>query len=72
MWPRPFRPWTGLYQKIEYDVMLPDGTIVPNCWPNAGFMNAVDGTNRKWSVTSNIKIRRSALPEFNEIPIQYQ
>ena len=39
----------------------PDGTVVTHCWPNAGWMNAVndEGTQRKWSCDDNIQVRLS-------------
>jgi hypothetical protein len=47
------------YWKKFYDVMLPDGTIVEQCWPNAGWMNAINGDGRKWGPEDNIKVRLS-------------
>lgn len=35
-----FKPFDGEYHKRMYDVRLPDGTIVYECYPNAGRMNA--------------------------------
>jgi hypothetical protein len=32
----PYRKEDG-YDKLEYDVMLKDGKIITNCYPNAGF-----------------------------------
>lgn len=72
MWPRPFRVWNGNYQKIEYDVLLENGEIFKNCYPNAGFMNTIDGSNKKFSPDGKIKIRRAEHPNFDEIPKQYQ
>ncbi len=31
-----WQPYTGDYDKFEYDVKLKDGTIITNCYPNAG------------------------------------
>jgi hypothetical protein len=39
--------WDGSYEKEFHYVHLPDGTKV-TCWPNAGTMNAVDGSGRRW------------------------
>lgn len=47
------------YWKKFYDVMLPDGTIVEQCWPNAGKMNAINGDGRTWGHEDNIKVRLS-------------
>ncbi len=30
-----WQPYTGDYDKFEYDVKLSDGTIITNCYPNA-------------------------------------
>lgn len=66
-WPRPWRPWKGrLCQKIEYDVLLLDGTIVSNYWPNSGKLKATDGSGRSW--TKGIAYRRAANPSIGEIP----
>ena len=35
---------------------LIDGVEVP-CWPNAGEMNAVDGSDRSWLPEDNIQVR---------------
>lgn len=32
---RLFVPFTGIYEKIYYDIQLPDWTIIEHCWPNA-------------------------------------
>lgn len=39
--------WDGSYEKEFHYVHLPDGTKV-TCWPNAGTMNAIDGSGRRW------------------------
>lgn len=46
-----FAPFEGEYEKRFYDVRLPDGEIVLNCWPNAGFMNETAQVDhqRQWS-----------------------
>lgn len=54
-----FKPWSGEYNKQYYDVLLPDGEIVANCWPNAGQMMAMDGSGRKWSPGDNTLVRES-------------
>lgn len=43
-----FKPFEGEYEKQFYDVRLPSGEIVKNCYPNAGFMNETGGAGRKW------------------------
>jgi hypothetical protein len=70
-WPRPWRAWKGRpYQKIEYDVLLPSGEIVPNCWPNAGKINACDNTGRSWE--NGVMYRRAANPLMGEIPERFR
>jgi hypothetical protein len=44
------------YEKVIYQVKLKDGAIV-QCWPNAGFMNAVDGSGRVFKPMAGIKCR---------------
>jgi hypothetical protein len=34
-----WQPYISDYDKYEYDVKLKDGTIVENCYPNAGKFN---------------------------------
>jgi hypothetical protein len=45
------------YEKDFYEVLLPDGTIVPQCWPNDGKMNATDCSGRSWDWNSGVKVR---------------
>lgn len=47
------------YLKEFYDVMLPSGDVVKHCWPNAGWMNAINGDGRKWSGKDGVKVRLS-------------
>jgi len=49
----------GDYEKTQYDVKLPDGTIITGCWPNAGHMCSMDGSGRNWSETDNIQVKES-------------
>jgi len=37
-----YQPYTGDYDKFEYDVKLKDGTVLTNCYPNAGKFNVLD------------------------------
>ncbi len=68
-WPRPWRTWKKgqNYQKTEYDVLLPNGTIHERCWPNAGKLNAMDGSGKKWS--EGVQYRRSANPRMSAVPL---
>jgi hypothetical protein len=47
--------WNGEYEKQFYWVHLPDGTRV-ECWPNAGIMNATDGSGRMWRPADKVMI----------------
>ena len=42
-----FTSWDGDYEKVEYEVKLKSGEVVV-CWPNAGRMNALDGSGREF------------------------
>ena len=64
VWPRPWRKWHGNYQKIFSDIRVNNGPTVIGCWPNAGKMNATDGTGRSWPKHRIALIRRS----INEPP----
>jgi len=65
-WPRPWRKWNGNYQKCFYDIQTTWGKTHIGCWPNAGKMNAADGTGRSWKPHQVAMIRRS----IKEIPEQ--
>jgi len=51
--------FTEDYEKAFYDVQEPDGTIIKHCWPNAGFMEDVHGSGKRWKVGAFILIRLS-------------
>ena len=36
------------YDKECYDVLTPERDVVKQCWPNAGFYCAMDGSGRRW------------------------
>lgn len=63
---RPFRRWNGRYQKEFYDVLLPSGEIVKNCWPNAGKLNELTGKRRQWKYkkTGSLRVRLAARTPF--------
>lgn len=50
-------PWTGHYDKEHYVVLMPDGERVL-CWPNAGLMNACDGSGRMWKPDGVVRVER--------------
>lgn len=68
MWPDPLpeKDWAEWrmftvdfdYEKKFYDVLLPDGKIVEQCWPNSGLMNAINSGTR-YGPRDNIKVRLS-------------
>lgn len=60
--PKDFNPWNGEYDKDFYEVLLPNGDIVLECWPNAGKMFAMDGTGRMWEVKDKIQVRKVIHP----------
>lgn len=35
-----WRPFTGAYYKLFYDVKMPDGTVYAQLWPNGGLFRA--------------------------------
>lgn len=38
--------YAGEYLKQEYDIRLNDGTVIKNCWPNAGYFHELLGEHR--------------------------
>lgn len=48
--------FTGRYEKRMYQVKLPDGYIIL-AWPNAGKLNAMDGTGREFTEADGVEIR---------------
>ena len=38
-----WKPYKGVYEKLWYDIKLEDGSILTNCYPNAGFFHSFDG-----------------------------
>lgn len=53
-----FVEWSGAYVKRYYDVLVPKTDEIVKCWPNAGLMNALDGSGRSWSFEDHIKVRK--------------
>jgi len=60
-----FEQWNGEYEKVYYDIKVGD-EIIEKCWPNAGKMNASDGSGRSWKKDDNISIRETQFPWFKE------
>lgn len=44
-----WQPYTGDYDKFEYDIKLIDGTVVENCYPNAGEFNSISDKHNNQS-----------------------
>ena len=61
-----WQPYINDYDKYEYDVRLNDGTIVENCYPNAGYFNSISDTHdgQKFSGKDVAEIRFSKNPKF--------
>jgi hypothetical protein len=48
--------WCGWYEKQHYLVTVGGGAQAV-CWPNAGFMNATDGSGRMWSTDAGVGVQ---------------
>lgn len=61
-----FQPYIGDYDKFEYDIKLADGTIVENCYPNAGKFNSISDLHdgQKFEEKLVVEIRFSQRPRF--------
>jgi hypothetical protein len=61
-----WQPYIGDYDKYEYDIRLKDGTIVENCYPNAGKFNSIsDEHNQMQFAEDDVSfIRFSEQPRF--------
>ena len=65
----PDLPWIdfdGDYEKIEYDIMLTDGTVVNNCWPNAGGFFPLLSSEAPKQGKEVIKIRPAMVPMMGD------
>lgn len=61
-----WQPYIGDYDKFEYDVKMKDGTIVENCYPNAGKFNSISESHDQMSFDGAdvVEIRFSEKPRF--------
>lgn len=61
-----WQPYIGDYDKYEFDIKLKDGTIVENCYPNAGKFNSIsDEHNGKQFLEEEVvEIRFSQNPRY--------
>jgi hypothetical protein len=76
-----WQPYTGDYDKFEYDIKLEDGTIVENCYPNGGKFNSISDEHDAQSFDESLikEIRFSQSPRYGllniystaEIDIEY-
>ena len=57
--PTGWQNWNGDYEKQSYDVWVKGCDVVMGCWPNAGKMVAVDGSNRSWTPEEVLAVRVS-------------
>lgn len=61
-----WEPYQGEYWKREYDIKLKDGTIVENCYPNAGKFNSISEQHdqQQFEEDQVIEIRFSDKPRY--------
>lgn len=60
-----FVPFTAAYEKIFYDVLLPDWTTIEHCWPNAWTIWPMAG-KQYWPWECMVRISRFSPEEPNE------
>lgn len=61
-----WQPYKGDYDKFEYDIKLKDGTVVENCYPNAGKFNSISDTHKGKDFSEELvsEIRFSNAPRY--------
>lgn len=61
-----WQPYIGDYDKFEYDILLKDGTIVENCYPNGGEFNSISDLHdqQSFNEANILEIRFSHNPRF--------
>ncbi|HNG68562.1 MAG TPA: SEC-C metal-binding domain-containing protein [Saprospiraceae bacterium] len=61
-----WQPYIGDYDKFEYDIKLKDGTIVENCYPNAGKFNSISEQHdqQQFEEDQVLEIRFSNKPRY--------
>lgn len=59
-----WQPYIGDYDKFEYDVKLANGTIIENCYPNAGKFAPMFSNENKVLETDVVEIRFSNSPKM--------
>lgn len=65
-----WQPYRGEYDKYEYDIKLIDGTVVENCYPNAGVFHSISDEHNKqgFNECEIAKIRFSKNPRYGINP----
>jgi hypothetical protein len=53
-----WQPFRGEYEKTFYQIRFPDGDVRKHCFPNAGYMHALDGSGLMWGEKSQIEFKR--------------
>lgn len=57
--------WDGTYEKEFYWLYpCPPGSPRVKCWPNAGLMNATDGSGREWKPEDRVRVELCAEDEL--------
>lgn len=61
-----WQPYIGDYDKYEYDLRLKDGTIVENCYPNAGSFSSISDKHdqQEFNGEDVAEIRFSEKPRY--------
>jgi hypothetical protein len=61
-----WQPYIGDYDKYEYDIRLKNGTIVENCYPNAGNFHSISDEHKdmEFPEADIVEIRFSEKPRY--------
>lgn len=61
-----WQSYIGDYDKFEYDILLQDGTIVENCYPNADKFHSISDAHRgqHFHTKDIVEIRFSQVPRW--------
>lgn len=62
--------WDGDYEKEHYWVYRGSDRIL--CWPNAGYMNSVDGSGRMWEPEARIHVALVTRDELEQVHEQWR
>lgn len=61
-----FKEFKWDYEKEFYDILLPDGTIIGECWPNAWFMIDINNSNNTKYWPWECMFRRSKETKYHK------